>query len=187
MNRYFGLLTLLLVVYVLVWTNVFFPIVRLTVPGADALVFFLAQFIPIQIIRMALAKRGWSRWPALTIGLLLLLPSSLGCGSVGCNALADVLAEDRVVSSTAGTVRIVRRPGLGATVGTTVRVYQECRVIPGISVVRELGSEVNTDQADVEWQAPAAGRISFKDNAEHPPRIVMVPFQLRRLCWGPAN
>jgi hypothetical protein len=186
----FGLVVVLVAVYVLSWANVVYPFVRLTSQAANYGAFALAQLIPIKVIRLANSWPGWSRWPALMIGVLLLLPAvPLGVGAVGCAALAiptDASFERRqAVPTSFGTVAVYRTNG-GATTAFGIVVRQECHVVPGVVLVRQLADEYPSDNADVEWQASGSVRISFQDGSDRPPLIKVRTLRLRHFCWGGA-
>jgi hypothetical protein len=188
-NR-FALVGLLMVLFILSWVNVLYPLVRLSFQFANYGAFALAQLIPIKIIRLANSWSGWSRWPALIIGVLLLLPAlPLGFGAVGYAALsvpADRSFERRAAVPTRFGMIAVYRTNGGATTAFGIVVRQECTVVPGFAIVRQLAHEYPSTEAHVEWQAPGTVRISFEYGTDQSPLINVRTFRLRRLCWGGA-
>lgn len=181
---------LLVSIYLLVLLNVFYPAVRLNFAAANYGAFALAQFIPIRILTTARLGAGWRRWSALVVGTLLLVPAfPLGLGAAGCAVLS--LSEDRsferqqTMPTDFGTVTIYRTNG-GATTAFGIVVRQECRVVPGLLVVRQLAHGYPADESHIELQSRGAVHIVFVDNGERPAarndRIV----HLRRFCWGSA-
>lgn len=186
----FGLVAVLVAVYILSWANVAYPFVRLSYQAANYLAFALAQLIPIKVIRLANSRPGWSRWPVFMIGVLLLLPAvPLGVGAVGCAALAIPTDESferrQAVPTSFGTIAVYRTNG-GPTTAFGIVVRQECRVMPGVVLVRQLAHEYPSDKADVEWQASGSVRISFQDGGDPVPLINVRTVRLRYFCWGGA-
>jgi len=178
----------LTVVYLLICFNLVCPVVRLSFQFANYAAFAFAQLIPFRIIHLAGMRSGWHRWRALVIGVLLApLALSMGCGAAACAALAvpaDPSFERRQsVPTDYGVVAVYRTNG-GAMTSFGIVVRQECRVLPGLWLVRPIANEYPADEAIVDWQKPGSVRISFKDNREKQPVTHAITFRLRHFCWG---
>ena len=146
-------IALLAVVHVLGCLNLFYPVVRLSFQFTNYFVFALLQLVPLKIVHMASTRSGWSRWPVLVMGaLLVMLAIPLGVGAVGCAALAvpaDYSFERRQsVPTDVGAIAVYRTNG-GATTAFGIVVRQECRVLPGVVLVRQFANEstINADLA----------------------------------------
>jgi hypothetical protein len=181
---------LLVGAYALACFNLMVPVVRLTPQILNYLAFGAVQLIPLAVIGNAMSQRGWTRWPTLAVGaVLFVLSLPLGVGAVGCAALAvpvDPSFEQlQVVRTDHGNVVAYRTNG-GATTAFGMVVRQECVLLPGVRLVRELAREYPSHDAAVQWQAPGQVRVSFANSGSGTAGVRVRAFPLRRVCWGPA-
>jgi len=177
----------LLVLYILSWMNVFYPVLRFSSQVANYSAFAIGQLIPVWVTRLSRSWSGWQRRVLVTIAALLMLPAfPSGIAATGCAAMSvwgnDWLDRLRVVPIPAGTISLYRTNG-GATSPFGIVVRQECRIAPGIVVVRQLAHEVG-DQADVEWAGRGSVRVIFRHGGIDRQRDNVRIYPLRRFCWG---
>jgi hypothetical protein len=184
-------IALLVSIYLLVLLNVFYPAVRFNYGAANYVAFALAQFIPVTLLTMARLGTGWRRWSTLVVGSLLLFPAvPLGLGAAGCAVLSlpedPSLERQQTIRTDFGNVTMYRTNG-GATTAFGIVVRQECRVVPGLLVVRQLAHVYPADESHADLQPRGAVHIVFVDNGERPAARTDRIVHLRRFCWGRAS
>jgi hypothetical protein len=192
--------------YLLVWANIFVPVVRVTPQIINDALFSVAQVIPLWICSTGLSalrslradeKEVWfasapaaDAWLAITVGALLLIPAApIGLFGAACTALDTIGGSPfelrETVASDAGTVSVHRTDG-GATTAFGIVVRQECTIGPGLLLVRTIAHEYPADAARLMIDDRGAVRIAVENHEREPPDISVQTVPLRRFCWGPV-
>ena len=187
-----GFLLALIALYVGSWANLFWPIVRFDFEIANYIAFAAAQLIPAAILFSSTFSNGWARWIWVSVGLVFSIPACpVGFGAAACVVLlptqsVSLFERLSVHSVNKETVAVYRSNGSALDAdGITVR--QECRIAPGLLVVRPLAHAYPANGARIELQQSGTVRITMIENhGEQPPTLTPRPVQLRRLCWGPS-
>lgn len=179
-------LIVLTALYVGIWVNVFWPEVRFDSEIRNIVVFGAAQLIPIAILVAATFQTGQARRDWRSIGLMLLLPACpFGFGAAACavvsNSHGPLEQRRQVVSNDDGTV-VVYRSNTSALDDFGITVMQECRIVPGLVVMRPLASDYPAGDARIDMQPSGTVRIAIGTDEDRPPVLV----HLRRYCWGPS-
>jgi len=188
-GRFADSVTVSATVHIIFWVNVFYPTVRLSAQPANYACFALAQLLPLNIIRLSGSSRRYSRGLALALGLFLLVPAvPSGCAAAACVVMSvptdRSFERQNAIPTPFGLVALYVTNG-GATTAFGIIVRQECRVLPGVLIVRELADEYPADKAALDMPRPGFVRIVFQDSSLEPPVTNERTFRLRHFCWGP--
>ena len=136
--------SLLAGIYVLSFVNVYWPVLRFTTPALNYSFFAMTQLIPWGIAVLATRLKGWRGWTlGITAIAFAILGTPLGLISAGCAVETMRDGRDRIfertltVPSARGSV-VFYHADTGAVGADGLAVRQQCALLPGILVVREL-------------------------------------------------
>jgi hypothetical protein len=185
--RAFGALML----FVLLMANWLYPVLRLSHPLANQLLFGLSLLLPVVAFREALYIPSGSRRTGAMLGLLpvLLLSSLLLLPVAMCSAITiseggvdPSYVPVRSHSLGASQVRAFRTNG-GATTSFGIVLVHELRLLPGLLLVRPLGGMYPAYDAELQLAAPNILEARFHPYGESRPTSDSIRYPLKRYVY----
>lgn len=179
----------LLVFWVSILLNAFYPLVRFGHPAWNYFFFSAAALTPLGMMVVACWPDGWRQLVVKFLIAFLFIPAVLfsvtaaGCGMEvrdGVDGSQERISSERFPG---GRVSVYRTNG-GATTSYGIIVRQECVIFPGISIIRGLTTMSPADEVMLEPLEDGSIRARFPaygDKRQEATEIV----RLRRGCWGP--
>ncbi len=160
---------LLLSVYLAAMLNAAVPLLRFQNGPLNYFFFAAIQLLPWGAVLAARRLKGWPRW-ALSIPsfLLAVISTPLGLIAGGCTVNTMTQQVDSsfermtTIATERGTVTVYRTNG-GALDHFGIVVRQECAVLPGLLVVRNLATEPAVRRSAIDVLPKAQLLISFPD------------------------
>ena len=154
--------------YLAVLANLRYPVLRFSWPLANIAFFTAAQILPVAAIGSSLRHlAGWRLisflvviTPAALLGLGLAFAGFMCAASVASDGADRSFERQESVATPKGEVVAYRTNG-GATTSFGIVVRQECLLLPGLMVVRQLGGEYPAEKAVLLWSGGGTVRATF--------------------------